>query len=96
MLAYGALSTDGKTLSITGNKFSAVYSGTEWDIEIAALTVFAISPEGDYYSYNGFVDMGMPMTLTKAGAGSSSVKSVLPFKTPGTWKLESEALRTRR
>ena len=88
-LAIATLAADGKSISIVGHEYKAVYSGVEYDEIIVQLEVFAISSDNKIYGVPSALKVQLPATWT----------STVPEPTDeflawiGNWEIERGSLK---
>jgi len=88
-LAIATLAADGKSISIVGHEYKAVYSGVEYDEIIVQLEVFAINSANKIYGVPSALKVPLPATWT----------STLPEPTDeflawiGNWEIERGSLK---
>ena len=71
LLATAVLSADGKSASVTGAEYQAVYSGVTYDEKIASLCLVAYNTEDEkYYSSSSWSEVDIPVTMTKGSSAS--------------------------
>ena len=77
LLGTGKLSSDGKTATIEGNVFDAVYGGTQYHEVIVSVGILAVTEEG-LFELDGCPLVDLPLSLSKASSGVSR-KAVARF-----------------
>ena len=77
LLGTGKLSSDGKTATIEGNVFDAVYGGTQYHEVIVSVGILAVTEE-ELFELDGCPLVDLPLSLSKASSGVSR-KAVARF-----------------